>query len=161
MTDSTGLREDPSWPTNTEEHRARQERLWYADRASIERTKMQLLSAAEREELLTQVGRVIEPLLDAKLEAKALELLERYGEHWLGMLATTFGDGEHPREELLCTREEAAKMLGISLSTIKRMEAAGELAEPIKLGERRVAHRVVDIEKIAGFNGKARVSGPG
>lgn len=160
MTGGTGLRTTSHWPTETADHKSRQERLWYVDRTAIERTKPQLLSPAEREALLSQVGSIIEPLLDAKLEAKALELLERYGDRWLGTLSTILGDGEFPREELLCTREAAAKMLGVSLSTIKRMEAAGELPEPIKLGERRVAHRIVDIEKLAKFKGKPRVSGP-
>lgn len=70
-----------------------------------------------------------------------------------------FGDGEFPRDELLCTREDAATMLAVSLSTIKRMEEASELPEPIKIGERGVRHRIVDIEKLAKFRGKARVSG--
>ena len=40
-------------------------------------------------------------------------------------------------------------MLGVSLSTIKRMEHTGELPEPIKFNERIVRHRLVDIEEVA------------
>jgi len=53
------------------------------------------------------------------------------------------------RDQLLVSRSEAAAMLGVSLSTIKRMEHTGELPEPIKFNERIVRHRLVDIEEVA------------
>ena len=40
-------------------------------------------------------------------------------------------------------------MLGISLSSIKRLEERGELAEPMKFGERTVRHRLNDIPAFA------------
>ena len=52
------------------------------------------------------------------------------------------------REQWLVSREEAAELLNVSLSTLKRLEGA-DLPEPIKFGERIVRHRLVDIEGLA------------
>ena len=119
-----------------------------------------MMPAHERDALVAAVGTLLAPWLDAKLEAKALELIERRQDQLVKVWGDIFGDGDLPREELLCTREDAAKMLGLSLSTIKRMEEAGELPEPIRIGERGVRHRIIDIEKLARFRGSAMVSGP-
>ena len=110
--------------------------------------KAQLLSPSERAELEAMYGTVIGPIIDAKLEAKAQELLTRQSANIANTLRSILGD-QSDREALLVTRDQAAAMLGTSLSTIKRMEDSGELPEPIKFGERTVRHRLIDIEAIA------------
>lgn len=146
--------------TNADHRCADADPHWYVNAETIAKHKADLMPPAERTALIEQFGKAIEPWLDAKLEAKAHELVDRYQAKMLATWGKIFGDGEHPRDELICTREVAAKMLAVSLSTIKRMEEAGELPEPIKIGERGVRHRIVDIEKLAKFRGRERVSGP-
>ncbi len=114
----------------------------------IARTKADLLSPADRAELEATYGKLIGPLIDAKLETKARELLDRYQERQLALIRAVVGDTSN-RDQLLVSRDEAAEMLGVSLSTVKRMEEGGELPEPIKFNERIVRHRIVDIERLA------------
>jgi len=118
------------------------------DEAKVARLKAKLLPAADREEIETLYGKAVGPIIDAKLEARAQELLGEYRQAWQKTYSDFFGDMTQ-REVLLVSREEAAALLNVSLSTIKRMEDSGELPEPRKFGERNVRHRLVDIERIA------------
>jgi excisionase family DNA binding protein len=117
-------------------------------RERLERAKTELLSPEERDALEAQLGAIVGPIIDAKLEAKAVELVERYRLAWLSVSKSLFGETTD-RDRFLVSRDEAAELLGVSLSTVKRMEDSGELPEPIKFGERIVRHRLIDIEAIA------------
>ncbi len=141
MTDTAGLRSglrpNSQWPET-----------WRDRLSPVERAKADLLHPAERAALEAQLGEIVGPILDAKLEAKAVELVERYRLTQLAVLSSILGDTTE-RDRLLVSRDEAAEMLAVSLSTVKRMEESGELPEPIKFGERVVRHRLIDIEAIA------------
>ena len=120
---------------------------WHSPKR-IEKAKADLLSPVERAELEAALGSLVGPIIDAKLEAKAVELVERYRLAHLATLKEILGDTTY-RDQLLVSREDAAVLLSVSLSTIKRMEESGELPEPQRIGERAVRHRLVDIEAIA------------
>lgn len=115
----------------------------------IARAKVDLTPAAERVAIEARYGAIIGPLIDAKLEAKALELLEPYRAAHFETLRTLLGDTTADRDRFLVSREKVAELLDASLSTVKRMEADGHLPEPISVGERGVRHRLVDIEAMA------------
>ncbi|MEM1306966.1 MAG: hypothetical protein AAGG99_05525 [Pseudomonadota bacterium] len=117
-------------------------------RERIDEAKAKLLTPSERAELERALGAVAGPLIDQKLEAKAVELIGRYEQSWSKLLATWNADTTD-RSQLLVSRDEVAQMLGVSLSTVKRMESTGELEEPIKFNERVVRHRLVAIERLA------------
>lgn len=121
------------------------------DPSDLHELKERLMPPSEREAFLSQYGQLVAPILEELLEAKAKELVARYAATLAGILDRT--DGTIPRDRLLCTREEAGEMLGVSLSTIKRMEQSGELPEPVRFGERQVRHRLVDVERIACHQG--------
>ncbi len=148
MPGSTGDRVSFPWPTDTPKHRARIERQWYVDREDVEDAKTALLSPAERSAFLFQLGKAIEPWLDAKLEAKARELIETRQIDRLAAWADIIGSTGTSRNDFLCSREGAAQMLGITLDALTSLETDGTLPRPIKI-QRRPAHRVVDIERIA------------
>jgi excisionase family DNA binding protein len=114
----------------------------------LERLKAELLSPRERAALEDQYGKALGPLIDAKLEAKAQELLQRQAKSIRSIYHALVADMTN-RDQLLVSREEAAQLLNISLSTLKRMEERGELPKPQKFGERIVRHRLIDIEAIA------------
>lgn len=116
--------------------------------ARMTKAKADLLPHDARAELTAAFGEIVGPILDAKLEAKAVELIERYTQAQLAILNAILGDTTD-RDRFLVSRDEAAEMLGVSLSTIKRMEESGELPDPIKFGERVVRHRLIDIEALA------------
>ena len=114
-----------------------------------DRIKAELLSARDRATLEDSYGKVIAPIIAAMLEAKAVEMEERWRQGWLKTYKQFFGDSvDAGRDVLLVSREEAADLLGTSLSTVKRMEG-NELPEPIRFNERVVRHRLVDIEALA------------
>ena len=119
-------------------------------KAAIEKAVAKLLPAIDRDALEATWGRIIGPWLDAKLEAKAVEVVARSQESWRKALDCDIG---LPRDQLLCSREDAAKMLGVSLSTIQRMEG-GELPEALTIGERNRMHRLIDIEGLARIRGQ-------
>jgi predicted DNA-binding transcriptional regulator AlpA len=76
------------------------------------------------------------------------ELAARHEKSWRGLF-------EYLRQDddvVLVSREQAAKMLGICLSSIQRLEKRGELPEPHRFGERTVRHQLKDI--LAFANGK-------
>lgn len=158
--EAIAMKDDAGARADLPGHSSALDPLWYVPADTIAKHKADLMPPAERAAIIEQFGKAIEPWLDARLEAKARELVARYQDQMLATWEKIFGDGDIPRDELLCSREIAAKMLGVSLSTIKRMEEAGELPDPIKIGERAVRHRIVDIEKLAKFRGKERVPGP-
>lgn len=143
------------------DQRSEADPIWYVPPETLAKHRANLLPAADRAELDAMFGKIIGPLIDAKLEAKARELVQRYQDAWSRAFVQINGDGMMPRDQLLCTREDAATMLCVSLSTIKRMEADGHLPEPIQVGERGVRHRLVDIEVLARFRGAPKVPGPG
>jgi predicted DNA-binding transcriptional regulator AlpA len=114
----------------------------------LDDTKADLLSPAERAAFEAQFGQLVGPIIDAKLDAKARELMASQADRWRQVLHDVAGpEPEHAAR--LVSREQAAKLLDVSLSTVKRMEERGELPEPIKFNERVVRHRLVDIEKVA------------
>jgi predicted DNA-binding transcriptional regulator AlpA len=104
-----------------------------------------LLPEREREEMVRQYGEMIRPMLEELLDAKAEELAARYEGAWDKWFANLNASVVRENEDLLVTRDKAAKMLGISLSSIKRLEERGELPKPRKFGERTVRHRLTDI----------------
>jgi predicted DNA-binding transcriptional regulator AlpA len=114
---------------------------------NIDSLKAELLPPSERAKLEDLYGKVIGPIIDAKLEAKAQELLARQSKNLTQVLSELLGPDD--RDARLISRQSAAELLGVSLSTIKRMEASGELPEPIKFGEHTVRHRLIDVEAIA------------
>ena len=125
--------------------------------AALAKNKAALLPPADRAELEAIYGKVIGPLIDAKLEAKARELVHRYMDGWVAAFDRINGDGMMPRDRLLVSKEEACELLGISLSTFKRLENAGELPERVTLRERVILYPLVEIEKMAKFRGAAMV----
>ena len=118
-------------------------------KAAIEKAIAKLLPAIDRDALEAMWGKIIGPWLDAKLEAKAVELVARQQKAVLSAFDTDIG---LPRERLLCTREEAAKMLGVSHPSITRWEGS-ILPEALTLGGRRM-HRLIDIEGLARISGQ-------
>jgi len=60
---------------------------------------------------------------------------------------------EHLRDEHegvpMVSRKKAAELLGVSLSTIQRLEERGELPEPERFGPRTVRHQLKDIVEFA------------
>ena len=133
----SGLRIQHPWPET-----------WRDRLSPVERAKTELLLPEERAALESQLGAIVGPIIDAKLEAKAVELVERYRQSWLSVFKSVFGETTD-RDRFLVSRDEAAELLGVSLSTVKRMEESGQLPEPIKLGERIVRHRLIDVEALA------------
>ena len=126
---------------------AQHERWMALSAERMRKIQDQLLSPTERALIEKTYGDVIGPILDAKLEAKAQELVERYRLAWTSAFDHLANPGE--REKLLVSRDEVADLLGCSLATVKRMEADGRLSEPVRISERVVRHRLVDIERLA------------
>jgi excisionase family DNA binding protein len=104
-----------------------------------------LLPAEDREELVRLHGELILPALTALLDAKVEELAERYEKAW----RSTFAALKEDDSTVLISREQAAELLGCSISTIQRLEKSGELPEPRRYGHRTVRHRVGDIRDFA------------
>lgn len=127
--------------------------------AAMANMKDKLLPPADRAQLETMYGQSIGPWLDAKLEAKAQEMLARFRDAWAQTWKDWAGENAMERAELLISREEVAEMLDVSLSTVKRMEVSGELPKPRKVGKsgKIVRHRLVDIEELANVRGPALV----
>ena len=140
MTSSSGLRPGlRSEPTGLQ-----------VDDGTRQRIKDQLLPPRDRAALEETYGKVIAPILASMLEAKAVEMEVRWRQGWLKTYKQFFGDSvDAGRDVLLVSREEAADLIGTSLSSIKRMEASGELPEPLRINERVVRHRLIDIEALA------------
>lgn len=63
-----------------------------------------------------------------------------------------------PPERIAVSAKQLATMLGLSLRTIRTMDAAGKLPRPVKLGARSVRWRVRDIDDwlAAGCPGRAQ-----
>ena len=136
---SADQRPASQWPSGYPSNQDRRQRI-----------KDELLSPRDRADLEDSYGKVIAPIIADLLESKAVEMEERWRQAWLKTYKQFFGDSvDAGRDVLLVSREEAADLLGTSLSTVKRMEAAGELPEPIRFNERVVRHRLVDIEAMA------------
>jgi len=85
-------------------------------------------------------------MLEAVLDERVEELAARYEKAWGGIFA-------HMRDEHegvpMVSRRKAAEMLGVSLSTIQRLEERGELPPPEHFGARTVRHRFEDIVAFA------------
>jgi excisionase family DNA binding protein len=79
--------------------------------------------------------------LTALLDARVEELAARYEEAWRAAFATLKED----ENGVLKTREEAAELLGCSISTIQRLEKSGELPKPRRYGHRTVRHLLSDL----------------
>lgn len=117
-----------------------------SDRQAILDIKAKLLPDADRAALEAELGRVAAPMIERLLEERAQRLLAEYRKSWSSLFRHLVGDTKL-RDDVLVDREAAAAMLGVSVSTVKRMEANDEL-EPIIVGERNVRYRVVQIEKL-------------
>jgi excisionase family DNA binding protein len=110
-----------------------------------------LMSPADQEAFLRTYGEAMRPMLEATLDAKVEELAARYEKAWHAF-------GEYLRSDeagVLVSRDEAAEMLGVSLSSIQRLEKRGELPEPQRFGARTVRHRLEDIRAFAKRTGRA------
>jgi len=123
-----------------------------AGREQRERTREKLLPTHEREELVRQYGELIRPMLTELLDAKAEKLLVSYEKAWRAAFATLKED----ESTVLVSREQAAEILGCSISTVQRLERNGELPEPRRYGHRTVRHRLGDIRAFAQTFAKAR-----
>lgn len=112
------------------------------------RTK--LMSPAEQDDFVRTYGEAVRPVLEATLDAKVEELATRYAKSWdaFGQYLTA-----QSTAALLVSREEAAEMLGVSVSSIQRLEKRGELPKPRKFGERLVRHKMDDIVAFAKQHG--------
>ena len=112
--------------------------------------RRRLMSPDEQAAFLRTYGEAVRPVLEAALDARVEELASRYEKTWRAM-------GEYLQDKdssaLLVSREEAAEMLGISLSSIQRLEKRGELPQPKRFGLRTVRHRLDDILAFAKSNG--------
>ena len=117
-----------------------------------------LLPDSEREELIRQYGEAVRPILERLLDEKAEKQAQRYEDAWERWLSDLSAEAARENDQVLVTRNAAAKMLGISLSSIKRLEERGELPKPKKFGERTVRHKLADIlafAKVAGLPAKS------
>jgi excisionase family DNA binding protein len=114
--------------------------------------RRKLMTPAEQEDFLRAYGEAARPVLEAVLDAKVEELAARYEKGWRGIF-------EHMRNEHegvpMVPRKKAAEMLGVSLSTIQRLEERGELPQPEHFGARTVRHRLEDIMSFARGKGIA------
>jgi excisionase family DNA binding protein len=108
--------------------------------------RRKLLSPVEEETLLRTYGEVLRPILEKVLDERVEELADRYQKAWGGFFA-------HMRDEHdgipMVSRSKAAELLGVSLSTIQRLEERGELPQPEHFGARTVRHRLEDIVAFA------------
>jgi predicted DNA-binding transcriptional regulator AlpA len=116
-----------------------------------------LLPSDERDELVRLHGELILPLLTKLLDAKVEELAAQYDKGWRSYFDAL---KEEDRGALLVSREEAAEMLGISLSSIQRLEKRGELPQPKRFGMRTVRHGLADILTFARNKGLRVHSSP-
>src|SRR5215468_1810924 len=89
--------------------------------------RRKLMTPAEQEDFLRTYGEAARPMLEAVLDERVEELAARYEKAWGGIFA-------HMRDEHegvpMVSRRKAAEMLGVSLSTIQRLEERGELPPP-------------------------------
>ena len=67
-------------------------------------------------------GKLVLPTLEKLLDAKIEELASRYEEAW----ARAFAPLKETDGIRLVTRKKAAEMLGVSLSSIQRLEKRGD-----------------------------------
>jgi predicted DNA-binding transcriptional regulator AlpA len=118
-------------------------------RQQRENLREKLFPTTDREELVRLHGELILPMLEKLLDAKIEELARRYEKAWTGAFATLNEDDG----DILKSREEVAEMLGISLSSVQRLEQRGELPEPKRFGRRTVRHRLKAIRDFATSNG--------
>ena len=119
-------------------------------RQQRENLRERLLPAGEREELVRLYGELVLPTLEKLLDAKIEELASRYEEAWAW--ARAFAPLKETDGIRLVTRKKAAEMLGVSLSSIQRLEKRGDLPEPERFG-RTVRHELDDIVAFAKGNG--------
>ena len=122
--------------------------LWDKQRIATAREK--LLPAHEEARLVQKYGEAIRPVLDKLLDEKAKALAKKYEESWLKFGDYLVAETQQELGQRLLSHSEAAKMLGCSVSTIKRMVAEGRLPEPVQLSEHRIGHMLADIKKFIG-----------
>jgi predicted DNA-binding transcriptional regulator AlpA len=106
--------------------------------------RRKLMPPDEQEALLRQYGEVVRSVLETTLDAKVEELADRYQKSWGGFFEYFRND-----DVILVSREQAAEMLGVSLSSIQRLEKRGELPKPQRYGTRIVRHQLKDIVAFA------------
>jgi len=142
----------------------------------LDKARGKLMSEAEREAFIRDHGEVMRPMLERLLDEKAAKIVEGYEKSW----ASALGNGEpDPSECRLMTAQEAATLVAMPLSTIKRLKALGldheigqrllsheqaatflgcsvasikrmvrdgRLPDPVQIGERRIGHRLTELE---------------
>ena len=93
---------------------------WQQQRFDNARGK--LMSEDEREAFIREHGELVRSVLDRVLDEKAIKLVEGYGK----ALVSALGNGEpDPSECRLMTSKEAAELVAVPVSTIKRLKALG------------------------------------
>lgn len=121
---------------------------WQKQRLAAIREK--LLPAHEEARLVQQYGEAIRPVLNKVLDEKADGLAKAQEESWRKFGAYLTAETREQTEQQLLSHEKAAKMLGCSVATIKRMVYDGRLPEPVKISDRRIGHRYADLKKLVG-----------
>jgi|SRR5689334_21018211 predicted DNA-binding transcriptional regulator AlpA len=107
--------------------------------------RRKLMSPAEQEAFLRTYGEAARPMLEAALDARVEELAARYEKSWRGFFEYIRGDDD----AVLVTRDQAAKMLNVSVASIQRLEQRGELPKPRHFGSRTVRHQLKDVVAFA------------
>jgi len=120
--------------------------MGWLQKQRIAKARDRLLPADEEARLIRQHGEAIRPVLDKLLDEKAAKLGKSYGDAWAGMLAALLDDAKNPSEQQLLSHAEAARMLGCSVATMKRLVLDGRLPKPVKISEHRIGHRLSDLK---------------
>ena len=121
---------------------------WFKQR--IAKVRERLVPAHEEARLVQQYGEAIRPVLDKLLDEKAAKLADSYDRTWSKLGATTAAEARDLTAPQLLSQAEAAKMLGCSIATIKRMVYEGRLPQPVQISECRIGHRYSDLKKLVG-----------
>jgi hypothetical protein len=110
-----------------------------------EALRRRLMPPAEQEAFLRTYGEIVRPILEAVLNARVEELAARHEESWRGFFEYLTQDAD----VILVSREQAAKMLSVSVASIQRLEKRGELPEPQRFNQRTDRHQLKDILEFA------------
>jgi predicted DNA-binding transcriptional regulator AlpA len=103
--------------------------------------RCKVMSPAEQEAFLRTYGEAVRPMLEAALDERVEELAAQYEKSWRGFFQYLRADDQ----AVLVSREQAAKMLNVSVASIQRLEKRGELPKPQRFNGRTVRHQLKDI----------------
>ncbi len=120
------------------------------DKRRIVALRDRLLAPDEQARLIRQYGEVIRPVLEQLLDEKAAGLAEAHEASWRKLGEYLTAETREQTGQQLLSHEEAAKMLGCSIATVKRMVQEGRLPQPVQISQRRIGHRLADLKKLAG-----------